>query len=149
MDTNIMLTCIIVLLLISVGLNIFNTYKLEKLNDNPLKPSGLRSNSLQPTPFYKNTQTYHPDNMMGMEELSFMDISSPVNGMIRPHQTNRNQLQGSIPDMDISSPVNDMIRPHQTNRNQLSETQTDMDHSRDVQPFRQDPSEMYRRFNSR
>lgn len=122
MDTNIMLTCIIVLLLISVGLNIFNTYKLEKLNDNPFKPSGLRSNSLPSTPFYKNTQTYHPDNMMGMEELSFMDISSPVNGMIRPHQTNRNQL---------------------------SETQTDMGHSRDVQPFRQDPSEMYRRFNSR
>lgn len=140
-----MLTCIIVLLLISVGLNIFNTYKLEKLNDDPFNPSGLRSNSLSPTPFYKNTPTYHPNNMMGMEELSIMDMSQPT-GTLRPPQTIGNQLQGFLPDM--SEPTG-MLRPPQTTDNQLQGVLPDMVTSRGLQPFKQSPTEMYRRFNSR
>ena len=136
MDANIMLTCIIVLLLISVGLNIFNTYKLEKERDNnPFDSSKLSSNSFSNTPFYRNTPNYQ-GQMMGMEETPDMDIG-PTNGMRRTMQTNMNNLQGTLPDMaaNLGGPRGMGPPPGMGPSG--------------VEPFTQSPVEMYRRFNNR
>lgn len=145
MDANIMLTCIIVLLLISVGLNIFNTYKLEKERDNnPFDSSKLSSNSFSTTPFYRNTPNYQ-GQMMGMEETPDMDIG-PTNGMRRIMQTNMNGLQGTLPDMaaNLGGPRN--MGPRNMGPRDMGPR--DMGPP-GVEPFTQSPVEMYRRFNNR
>ena len=166
MDTNIMLTCIIVLLLISVGLSIFNTYKIEQIsNDNPFHTS---NSGLSPSPnnyVYKNIPNYQ-DSMMGMEEIQDMD-TGPTNGMRRTMQSNMNGLQGALPDMAVNLGG--------TRGMDLRDKKRDpgmglpgmgppgMGHpgmgppgmgppiieSSSIETFAQSPAEMYRRFNSR
>ena len=156
MDTNIMLTCIIVLLLLAVGLNIFNTYKLEKISkDDPFHYSNSGLSSSPNNYFYKNTPNYQ-DSMMGMEEMQNMD-TGPTNGMRRTIQSNMNGLQGALPDMDVNlggSRVMDLRnRKPQSKMGPPAMGPPAMGPPAmgppGVEPFVQSPAEMYRRFHSR
>ena len=166
-----MLTCIIVLLLISVGLNIFNTYKLEKISkDDPFHYSSSGLSSPPNNYFYKNTPNYQ-DSMMGMEEIQDMD-TGPTNGMRRTMQSNMNGLQGALPDMAANlggSRGMDLRdrKPHPgmgppgmgppgmgpPGMGPPGMGPPGMGppgiESSGIEPFAQSPAEMYRRFNSR